>query len=224
MEAMELVNLLWVPVVLGLFGFIEPCTIGASLLFLKSIEGERWRIKVAHTLTFMVVRGGFIGLLGIAAALMGSVFIGFQKGGWFVLGAAYVILGLIFLAGKGGGLMKALGPSFARLTGAKGSAALGLLFGLNIPACAAPLVFALLGQTAVAAEGDVFIGFITLGMFGVALSLPIAVAVLVPPVARGLDRLSGLSARLPRVTGLLFAALGAWSLYFALFVQLENWK
>ncbi len=101
------------------------------------------------------------------------------------------------------------------------SVGLGLLFAFNIPACAGPLIFALLGTAAAsgAAGGAIFNGFISLGIFGLALSLPLVVAVLFSPARHGLDWLAGLSRRLPFWTGLVLIALGLWSIGFGLFVS-----
>jgi cytochrome c-type biogenesis protein len=48
------------------------------------------------------------------------------------------------------------------------------------------------------------------------------VAVLFAPARRLLDWLAGLSGRLPLWTGLLLVALGAWSIWFGLFVSLKT--
>jgi hypothetical protein len=87
-----------------------------------------------------------------------------------------------------------------------------LIFGMNIPACAAPLLIARLGTAAVAgAAGHAYAtGFVSLALFGLALSAPLVVAVLIAPARRMLDRLSGLSRRFPLLTGALLLALGAW--------------
>ena len=82
----------------------------------------------------------------------------------------------------------------------RGSVALGLLFGLNIPACAAPLI---------------------LTLFGAALSLPLVLAVFFAPARRALDALAALSRRVPRWTGMLLLALGLWSIWFALFASIQ---
>src|SRR3546814_16087483 len=88
--------------------------------------------------------------------------------------------------------------SLARLSGVKGSVGLGLLFGFNVPACAAPLIFALLGTAAASgvAGATPAAGFISLALFGLALSLQLVVSVLFAPARRALDRLAGLSSRL----------------------------
>jgi cytochrome c-type biogenesis protein len=101
--------------------------------------------------------------------------------------------------------------------GVQGAAALALLFGLNIPACAAPLLAAVLGSAAVAGAARVAQGFVTLALFGLALSLPLVLALLWAPARRALDRLAGLSGRVPVLVGLLFVGLGVWSVRFALF-------
>jgi hypothetical protein len=56
-------------------------------------------------------------------------------------------------------------------------------------------------------------------LFGLALSLPLVLAVLFPPAARALDRFAALSRRMPLWTGLLLIALGLWSIGFALFAE-----
>ena len=98
--------------------------------------------KVRQTALFAATRAAFIGLLGIAAVAVGSGFIAFQKSAWIVLGALYALLGLLLFAGRAGALMVAIGPGIAKLSGLRGSAGLGVFFGLNVPACAAPLVAA----------------------------------------------------------------------------------
>jgi len=208
------------PIGLGLFGFIEPCSIGSTLVFIKVMEGKSAAVKLRQVGAFTVTRALFIGALGAIAVLVGSAFIGFQKAMWTGLGALYVALGLLFLAGRAGYIMTSLGPSLARLGDVRGSAALGLLFGLNIPACSAPLLFALLGAAAAGGVSGATLanGFSSLALFGFALSLPLAVAVLIPAARRALDWLAALSGRIPRWTGIVLIALGIWSIWFGLFV------
>ena len=50
--------LLW-SIGFGLFAFIEPCAIGASLLFIKTLEGRTARAKVNQVLTFTIARMPF---------------------------------------------------------------------------------------------------------------------------------------------------------------------
>ncbi len=101
---------------------------------------------------------------------------------------------------------------------------LGLLFGLNIPACAAPLILALLGLAAAggATAADNGGGFVSLAIFGLALSLPLVVAVLFAPARPLLDRMAALSHSMPRWTGAIFALLGLWSIWFALYVPMVD--
>lgn len=211
---------LLLPIGLGLFGFIEPCSIGSTLVFIKVMEGRPAAVKLWQVGVFTVTRALFIGLLGAVAVLVGSAFIGLQKAMWTGLGALYVGLGLLFVAGRAGYIMTSLGPSLARLGDVRSSAALGLLFGLNIPACSAPLLFALLGTAAASGVSGATLaqGFGSLALFGFALSLPLAVAVLFPAARRALDWLAGLSGRIPRWTGFVLIALGIWSIWFGLFV------
>ena len=207
-------HLLAVSAGLGLLGFVEPCTIGSSLLFVKYLEGRTTPSKVRATTVFAVTRGLFLGALGAGAALIGSAALDLQRGFWIVLGLAYAGVGAVFLVGKTGRLMRTVGPALSRAGRDRGAAALGLLFGLNVPACAAPLLAAVLAATFGA--GAVLRGALYLGIFGLALSLPLLAAVVSERGARWVDRLAGLSRRAPVLTGLVFVGLGLWSVWWGL--------
>lgn len=221
MTAFSLTSTVLLPFGLGLLGFVEPCTIGSSLIFVKHMEGRDAVGKLAEVGLFAVTRALFIGSLGILAVALGAAFLGLQKVAWIALGAVYVGLGMLYVTGRAGALMVALGPSLSRLSGLGGSAGLGVLFGLNIPACAAPLLFVLFGSAAAGgASGASFTtGFLSLALFGLALSLPLIVAVLFASARRALDWIAGLSRRAPLWTGLVLIALGLWSVWFGLFIK-----
>lgn len=223
MTTLSLTSTVLLPFGLGLLGFLEPCTIGSSLIFVKHMEGRNARGKLAEVSLFAVTRALFIGALGVLAVALGARFLGLQKGAWIALGAAYVGLGVLYLTGRAGALMVTLGPNLSRLSGLGGSAGLGVLFGLNIPACAAPLILALFGAAAAGgASGATFAtGFISLALFGLALSLPLIVAVLFAPVRQALDWIAGLSWRVPFWTGVVLIVLGLWSVGFGLFAHLK---
>lgn len=223
MNAFSLTNTVLLPLGLGLLGFVEPCTIGSSLIFVKHMEGRTAGGKLAEVSLFAATRALFIGALGVLAVALGTAFLGLQKAAWLALGVVYVALGLVFVIGRAGALMVSLGPSLPRLAGLGGSAGLGVLFGLNIPACAAPLLFALFGSAAAGgASGASFaMGFFSLALFGLALSLPLIVAVLFAPARQALDWVASLSRRVPVWTGILLIGLGLWSMWFGLFVRLR---
>lgn len=222
MTELGLAGVVGLPILLGLFGFVEPCSIGSTLVMVKQMEGQPREARIVQVLAFAGARAVFIGALGAAAAAVGSVFLGFQKAAWVVLGVLYLTLGLLYLGGRAGALMRGFAPSLHRLRSTRGAFGLGLVFGLNIPACAAPLLLALLGLAA--AEGvsgsALGTGFVSLALFGLALSLPLVVAVLFAAARSVLDRLAALSGRIPRWTGVLFVLLGLWSIWFGLFVSI----
>ncbi|MBA3441635.1 MAG: hypothetical protein H0T92_17380 [Pyrinomonadaceae bacterium] len=197
---------------LGLLGFIEPCSIGAHLVFARSLQGKGRAEQLAHTATFALSRALFLGLLGALVAFVGTTFLDLQRGFWLVLGTSYAALGLLYLAGKQGAISRALGTRFTG-EGRQGALTLGLLLGFNIPACAAPLLAALLGATLGAAT--VTIGFVTLAVFGFALSLPLLIAVFWEPARSVLNHIATRGGNVPRWTGFLFVVLGIWSIYLA---------
>ena len=213
--------LVW-PIGFGLFAFIEPCAIGATLLFIKTLEDQPARAKLTQVLTFTLARMLFTGMLGVTAVLVGSWLLGLQKVVWILVGVLYTGIGVLYLTNRIGLLMRSIGPSLSRLQTPRGSAALGALFGFNIPACAGPLLLALLAASAAdgASGATALRGFVSLALFGFAMSLPLIAAVLFAPMRRFLDWLAALSRRIPFWTGLIFVVLGIWSIWFGLFVTI----
>lgn len=100
MSGIDLVNIVGLPLMLGLIGFIEPCSIGLSLLFIKYLEGKDATVKIVQVITFTLVRALFIGTLGLLAVWIGTAFLEFQKGVWIVFGAIYLLIGVMYLTGK----------------------------------------------------------------------------------------------------------------------------
>jgi cytochrome c-type biogenesis protein len=224
MAETDFLRLVGLPIGLGLFGFIEPCSIGSTLIFIKTLEGRNAPGKLAQVGVFMIMRALFMGALGFAAVALGAAFLGFQKAAWIIFGIVYALIGILYVAGKSGLIARALGASLSRLSTVNGSAVLGVLFAFNIPACAAPFILALLGIAAAggAAGSSLATGFVSLALFGLALSLPIMVVALFPRTQAALDWLAGLSRRIPFWTGVVLIVLGLWSVWFGLFVSIAE--
>jgi cytochrome c-type biogenesis protein len=98
----------------------------------------------------------------------------------------------------------------------------GLAFGLNIPACAAPILFGLMGAATV--SGSAMTGFVMMAVFAFALSLPLLPLSIVPNLARPLDRLADWLRPRRWLLGAIFVGLGIWSVWFDLFVEPSNWS
>lgn len=209
------------PIGLGLLGFIEPCTIGSHLLFLET-QSERSRFeKINAVLIFVAARSVAAGLFGALIGLLGQLLIGVQTGIWLVFGVIYIAVGLAFLIGKPG-LVKwriDVAPSAWRRT--QNPLVLGLAFGLNIPACAAPILFGLLGLAAT--TGTVTAGFAMMFLFGLFLSLPLIVIAAIPKLAAWLDALGQRLKQKGWLIGIVFVLLGIWSVWFGLYVDPANW-
>lgn len=211
---MDFSALVLLPIGLGLLGFIEPCTVGSSLLFVKVLEGKSARAKLLETAVFAGTRTLFIGALGALAALIGSSFLDLQRWFWIALGSGYVLLGSLYLAGAQWRIARALGPTLASATATRRAAALGLLFGLNVPACAAPLLAGVFAASLGAA--GTLQGFWLMAVFGLALSLPLIAAVSWDRARATLDQLARLTGRTPLWTGVVLILLGVWSVYLGL--------
>lgn len=75
MNEINLFHVVALPIFFGLLGFVEPCSIGSTLLVLKQIEGLPTRTKIVQTVMFAATRVVFIGLLGMLAAVLGAPFL-----------------------------------------------------------------------------------------------------------------------------------------------------
>ncbi len=217
-----LTALVLLPAFLGLLGFIEPCSIGGHLLFLETQNRRLPAERLGALAVFILTRAIVMGLFGALIALLGARLIGVQTGMWLVFGVLFLGLGLLFLAGRSRHVRRGFDLAPAALKRLSSPLAAGLALGLNIPACAAPILFGLLGLAAGA--GSLAAGFLMMFVFGVFLSLPLAVIALVPGLSPRLEALGGRLAARRSLTGVIFVVLGVWSLWFGLFVNPADWS
>lgn len=215
-------ELVLLPIGLGLLGFIEPCTIGGHLLFLETQANRTRREKFNAVLTFVATRSLVSGLFGAVIAFLGQAIISVQTGFWLAFGVIYLTIGMAFLIGRAGLIKQKISLAPAAWKRAQNPLVLGLAFGLNIPACAAPIVFGLLGLAATA--GTVTTGFVMMFLFGLFLSSPLALFAAVPILASWLETLGQKMKRMRWLIGVVFALLGLWSIWFGLYVDPVNWS
>lgn len=207
---------------LGLLGFIEPCTVGAHMLFLGGQRvrpmGQRISAVFIFLLARLVVMGGFGGLI----VVLGQFLIEVQTGMWLAFGVLYLGLGIGILAGWDKIMRHRIGLVPERWKVASNPLLQGLAFGVNIPACAAPILFGLIGTATV--SGSVTTGFLMMGVFALALSLPLLPLSVVPGLARTLDWLADWLRPRRWLLGMVFVGLGIWSVWFGLFVEPVDWS
>lgn len=214
-------ELLLLPIGLGLLGFIEPCTIGGHLLFLETQNSRSNREKLSAVLTFIVARSLVSGLFGGLIAFLGQKIIVAQTGIWLVFGVIYLFIGIAFLIGRARFVKRGFSLSPTAWKRTQNPLVLGLAFGLNIPACAAPILFGLLGLAAT--TGTVTTGFTMMFLFGLFLSSPLALFAAVPKLATSLNALGQRMKQMGWLIGVIFALLGLWSIWFGLYVDPANW-
>jgi cytochrome c-type biogenesis protein len=214
-------TLLLLPILLGLLGFVEPCTLGGHILFLGTLESRTRTDRLIAVLIFTATRAFVAGLFGALITFAGQRIIGLQTGVWLIFGVIYFSLGMAYLFGGAQILKKRvdLPPEIWKRAGSP--AILGMAFGLNIPACAAPILFGLLGLAAT--SGTILIGFLMMSLFGLSMSLPLIAITAIPKLASWLDILGHRLKSTRWFFGLLFVLFGLWSIWFGLFVDPENW-
>lgn len=181
---------------LGLLGFVEPCSLGAHGIFLGHLRQKDRNARLRETLKFALVRSAVLGFFGIGIAFLGGFVFSAQKGFWLVLGLLYLALGIgvMLNACFRWGLFGRLSPGRLLPQNKDRSLGLGLLFGLNLPACAYPLVLALLGRSAASGAAR---SFAALFAFGLSLSLPLVPLALSERAAKLLGRFERLGVTRP---------------------------
>lgn len=199
---------------LGLLGFVEPCSVGANGVFLASLREKHRATRLRETFRFALSRAAILGLFGLGGAFLGGLIFSAQKGFWLILGLLYLALGVAVMANARfrWDLFGRLSPKRLLPEREDHSLGLGLLFGLNLPACAYPLIVGLLGRSA---TSGAFWGFAALFVFGLALSLPLVPLALSERVAKLSSRLARFSGVMPYLTGIALLAVAAYVLYTA---------
>jgi cytochrome c-type biogenesis protein len=201
----------WLPLGLGLLGFFEPCSLGANLLFLDLLARRGVGRRVREAIVFTATRALFLGLLGAAAGAVTQPLARAQAGYSLLLGGLYLALGALLLVGAWRGrLPAAWDPGRGLVRWAGRAAPLGVIFGLTAPACAAPLFLAL-----VATAGGALRGFVTLALFGLALSAPLVAVAASARAGRVLGHARAWAARVPAAIGLGLIGLGLLSILVA---------
>ncbi len=178
---MNIVSLLFMPLVFGVVGAFTPCALGINAVFLGRIAGKSKHQRLTEWLLFSLTRAAFLAILGLAFGLLGQLVGDFVRGYQVIISYGLILLGTLFIASRFWPLPLpglSLMPAVANLgethrTSAGGALALGVVFGLDIPACASPLVLGLLAQTVLV--GNYLFGVIALFIFGVGMSLPVLI-------------------------------------------------
>lgn len=214
-------EILLLPMALGLLGFVEPCVIGGHMLFVETQKNRPAKNRAIAVMAFVLTRAIVTGVFGVLVAILGEVLVGVQSSVVLFFGVLYILIGVAFLFGyeKVVGKRITMAPRAWKL--AQNPLFLGGAFGLNVPACAAPILVGLLGVAAT--SGSLVNAFAMMFVFGFFLSAPLLVLGFVPIFANRMDRLAGWFVRARYLIGVVFVFLGVWSLWFEVFSETANW-
>jgi cytochrome c-type biogenesis protein len=142
------------------------------MIFLNRINGFERVKRISETLIFTFVRGTFLALFGVSAAFIGSKMTRIQSSFFLILGGVYIFFGAVAIINKYRTIFK-FEVNLSQYLQNKESLALGVVFGLIIPACAISLILALISKSILL--GNLLESFVSLFVFGVALSSPLIV-------------------------------------------------
>ncbi len=157
---------------LGILAAFTPCAFAVNGLLLAYVHGEPRRRRLTTLAQFAAVRAIFLALLGALLSLVagrsGLITHRYQQ----FIDLLLIGLGILFIVNLYRPLpWPALTPG-RWLENRRGiTLGLGMLVGLDVPTCASPLFFALLGRTIF--QGDLATGTGSLLMFGLGMTLPV---------------------------------------------------
>jgi cytochrome c-type biogenesis protein len=202
---MNIYDSILIPLVFGLIGFTEPCSLGINIIFLNRIKGLNRAKRISETLIFSLVRGFFLALFGLSAAFIGSKIIAIQSSFFLILGGVYILLGVLAIINMYRPIFKH-GINISKYIKNEGNIALGFVFGLIIPACAISLVLALIGKSVLL--GNLFEGFISLFVFGIALSSPLLVISCFDKSSEIIAKTADRAKKIPWLAGMVLIGVG----------------
>jgi len=209
------------PIGLGVLGFIEPCVIGGHLMFIETQKTRTPAARRVAVVSFVLIRAIVTGLFGVLVAILGAVLADVQVGFTLVFGVIYLLIGAAFLMGRENVLKKKISMAPKAWQYAQNPVLLGAAFGLNIPACAAPILLGLLGMAAT--SGAVATAFVMMFLFGFFLSVPLAVMLFLPGFSSLLQRAAHNFGKAQILIGLVFVGLGIWSIWIASVIGGGGW-
>lgn len=198
-------DILILPMLLGLLGFFEPCSLGVNTIFVNYIRRFDVPVRIAETILFTIVRAIVLSLVGLSVAVIGRKFFVFQQTYFLGLGAFFIVVGIFAILRRA---KKISIPTInlLRFVKKKNTISMAILFGLMIPACAIPLILALLGKSLL--TGSVVKGWVSLFVFGVALSAPLILISASDRAHTLLEKMGRVVRKVPYLSGTILIVLG----------------
>jgi cytochrome c-type biogenesis protein len=206
------------PFFFGLIGFAEPCSMGINMMFLSSIKETGSANRFKEIAIFMLVRASVLAVLGTSVSFLGGRLFSFQSGFFLILAIFYICIGLLMIFSQSllGRLRNIRIAHWLGLDFREGAVKrLGLIAGFTIPACAIPLITVFLGQSILI--GDIVSGFLALFVFGLALTVPLAVFSFFERGIVWLEWIAQRSGKLRVVGGVVLVLIGIATLYSSVY-------
>lgn len=201
----------------GIITSIGPCNVAMIPLIIGYVGGHdvsRGR-SLALSFVFAVGLSVTFMLLGVVAAIVGSLLGWMGKVWYYIVAAVCIVIGLQLM-----GLLHLPLPSLferqrehIKSRGLIGAFLLGLVSGLVASQCATPVLLAIL--TYVMAEGAVVYGATLLFAYALGRGVPIVFAGTFAGLVRNLSAVGRWTALLEKVSGAIVLAVGLYFLWIA---------
>ncbi len=191
---------------------------GINMMFLSSIKETSSANRFKEIAIFMLVRALVLAVLGTSVSFLGGRLFSFQSGFFLILAIFYICIGLLMIFSRSllGRLRSIRVAHWLGLDLREGAVKrLGLIAGFTIPACAIPLITVLLGQSLFI--GNIVSGFLSLFVFGLALTVPLAVFSFFERGIAWLEWIAQRSGKLRVVGGVVLVLIGIATLYSSVY-------
>jgi cytochrome c biogenesis protein CcdA len=188
------------------------------MMFLSSIKETGSANRFKEIAIFMLVRASVLAVLGTSVSFLGGRLFSFQSGFFLILAIFYICIGLLMIFSQSllGRLRNIRIAHWLGLDFREGAVKrLGLIAGFTIPACAIPLITVFLGQSILI--GDIVSGFLALFVFGLALTVPLAVFSFFERGIVWLEWIAQISGKLRVVGGVVLVLIGIATLYSSVY-------
>lgn len=201
----------------GLGSGLSPCTFPTVMLIIGYVGGKKQTSRMHSfylSLAFVLGIAFTLSALGVAASMLGRIFLG-SNVIWYIVAFTAIIMGLYLLGyfnfnfnfNYSPASLKRLGKN----KGVFGAFLLGLPFGLAASPCTTPVTATVLAYSA--AKGSPVVGFFLLFVFALGRSIPLLLAGTFTGFIKNLAFMQRWGDMIQKISGLVLIGLGLYFLW-----------
>ncbi len=196
----------------GLGSGLSPCTLPTILLIVSYVGGTKVsRLRSFYiSLSFVLGIAVTLSILGVAASLLGQLFLG-NEIIWYVVAFIAIIMGLYLLDCLKFNLNIPVAVKPLKTKGVIGAFLLGLPFGLAASPCTMPVTATVLAYSA--ANANPVNGFFMMFIFAISRSIPLLLAGTFTGFVNNMKGMERWSSLIQKISGVILIIVGLYFLW-----------